>query len=58
MQFFATVFFSNDSASTLTWISGTHQCSASMVKFSEIIPYPFIDEEEANEEFVRVRESG
>ena len=44
MQFFATLFFSND--------------SAPMAKFSEIIPYPFIDEEAASDEFGRVRESG
>ena len=58
MQFFATLYFSNDSARTLTWMSGTHQCSAPMAKFSEIIPYPFMDEETVSDEFGIVRESG
>ena len=58
MQFFATLLFSDDSTHTLTWMSGTHRCSAPMAKFSEIIPYPFIDEEVASDEFGKVRESG
>jgi hypothetical protein len=56
MQFFATVYFENDTARTLVWMSGTHQCHASMAKFAEILPYQFFEEE--NEEFGRVRDIG
>ena len=36
MQFFATLYFSNDSARTLTWMSGRYQCSYPMAKFFKI----------------------
>lgn len=58
MQFFATLYFSNDFAHILTWMFGTHRCSAPMEKFFEIIPYPFMDVEAVSDEFGIVRENG
>ena len=56
MQFFATVYFHSDEARTMTWMSGTYECEASMAKFSDIIPYRFFAEE--HPEYGRVRETG
>src|SRR4051812_10631561 len=44
MQFYATVYFRNDDARTMRWMSGTAVYSASFSKFSEIIPYQFFAE--------------
>ena len=56
MQFFATVYFHNDVARTMTWMSGTYECEAPMAKFSSIIPYQFFAEEHAD--YGRARETG
>ena len=56
MQFYATVYFMNDDARTMRWMSGTAVCSAPFSKFSEIIPYQFFVE--PHPDFERVSETG
>src|SRR4051812_11096172 len=56
MQFYATVYFMNDDARTMRWMSGTSVCSAPFSKFSEIIPYQFFVE--PYPDFERVSETG
>ena len=56
MQFYATVFFMNDDARTMRWMSGTAICSAPFAKFAEIIPYQFYTQ--PHTDFERVFETG
>src|SRR3954467_8018212 len=56
MQYYATVFFMNDDARTMRWMSGTAVCSAPFAKFAEIIPYQFYTE--LHPDFERVSETG
>src|SRR3954467_3015763 len=56
MQFYATVFFMNDDARTMRWMSGTAVYSAPFAKFAEIIPYQFFGEH--HPDFERVSEIG
>ena len=56
MQFYATVYFMNDDARTMRWMSGTAVCSAPFSKFSEIIPYLFFVE--PHPYFERVSKTG
>jgi hypothetical protein len=56
MQFYDTVYFMNDDARTIHWMSGTTVCYASFSKFSEIIPYQFFAE--PHPDFERVSETG
>ena len=56
MQFYATVYFMNDDARTMRWMSGTAVCSAPFSKFAEIIPYQFYTV--PHPDFERVSETG
>ena len=56
MQFYATVYFVNDVARTMRWMSGMAVCSAPFAKFSEIIPYQFFTE--PHPDFDRISETG
>ena len=56
MQFFATVYFVQDEARTMWWMSSTAVCSSPISKFSEILPYQFFAE--PHPDFERVSETG
>src|SRR3954465_10436310 len=56
MQLYVTVYFYNDDARTMRWMSGTAVCSAPFAKFAEIIPYQFYTE--PHPDFERVSETG
>ena len=45
MQFYATIYFHNDDARTLSWMSGTRDFSAPFAKFVDVLPaYQFYTE--------------